>query len=154
MQSNFWKTTACAIAAMLATGSVPAMAAPHAGASHAEQVESWNHGRDRGHHHGWSNGRGHGRDYYRDGYRYQGRYYADRYRGDHYRPRQVWRGHDGRYYCRRDDGTTGLLIGAVVGGVVGNEVAGYGDKGVGTLIGALGGGLLGRAIDRDGSRCR
>ena len=25
---------------------------------------------------------------------------------------RLWRGDDGRYYCKRDDGTTGLIIGA------------------------------------------
>jgi len=28
---------------------------------------------------------------------------------------EVYRGNDGRYYCRRSDGTTGLVIGACVG---------------------------------------
>ena len=52
------------------------------------------------------------------------------------------------------DGTTGLLIGAALGGVIGNQVAGRGDTTIGTLLGAVGGGLLGREIDRDGMRCR
>ncbi len=67
---------------------------------------------------------------------------------------RIWVGHDGRYYCRRDNGTTGLLIGAAVGGLIGNEVAGHGDKTLGTIIGAVGGGLLGRAIDRGDLQCR
>ena len=66
----------------------------------------------------------------------------------------VWRGRDGRYYCRRDNGTTGLVIGAAVGGLIGNQVAGEGDKTLGTIIGAVGGGLLGRAIDRGDLKCR
>lgn len=66
----------------------------------------------------------------------------------------VWRGNDGRYYCRKDNGTTGLLIGAAVGGLAGHEIAGYGDKTLGAVLGALGGGLLGRAIDRNGMSCR
>ena len=28
----------------------------------------------------------------------------------------MWRGDDGRYYCKKDNGTTGLLIGGAVGG--------------------------------------
>ena len=36
---------------------------------------------------------------------------------------RVYRGNDGRYYCRRSDGTTGLLIGAGVGGLLGNTIA-------------------------------
>ncbi len=67
---------------------------------------------------------------------------------------RIWRGRDGRYYCRRDNGTTGLVIGAAVGGLIGHEVAGSGDKTLGTIIGAVGGGLLGRAIDRGDLKCR
>ena len=65
----------------------------------------------------------------------------------------VWRGRDGRYYCKRDNGTTGLVIGAAVGGLLGNQVAGRGDKTLGTILGAVGGGLLGRAIDRGDLKC-
>lgn len=80
-----------------------------------------------------------------------GRYYEPRtiHRGD-----RIWRGRDGRYHCRRDNGTTGLIVGAAVGALIGNEVAGRGDRTVGALIGAAGGGLLGRAIDRGDLRCR
>ena len=46
------------------------------------------------------------------------------------------------------------MIGAGVGGLIGNEVAGRGDKTLGTLLGAVGGALLGREIDRSNSRCR
>lgn len=79
----------------------------------------------------------------------------DRHYGEPvYRNTRIWRGRDGRYYCRKENGTTGLLIGAGVGGLVGNEVAGRGDKALGTLLGAVGGALLGREIDRSNSRCR
>lgn len=61
-----------------------------------------------------------------------------------------WRGRDGRTYCRRSDGTTGLVIGAVGGALLGTAV----DAGVGTAIGAVGGALAGRAIDRSESRRR
>lgn len=57
-------------------------------------------------------------------------------------------------YCRRKNGTTGLVIGAAVGGLAGNEVAGRGDKAIGTIIGAAGGALLGREIDKGRRRCR
>lgn len=67
---------------------------------------------------------------------------------------RVWRGEDGRYRCKRDNGTTGLLIGGAVGGLAGNEIAGNGDKLLGTVLGAAGGALLGREIDRDKYRCR
>ncbi|WP_411290971.1 glycine zipper 2TM domain-containing protein [Sphingorhabdus sp.] len=67
---------------------------------------------------------------------------------------RMWRGDDGRYYCKRDDGTTGLIIGAAVGGLAGNEIAGRGDKTLGAILGAAGGALLGREIDRSNYRCR
>ena len=70
------------------------------------------------------------------------------------RDSRVWRGNDGRYYCKKDNGTTGLLIGGAVGGLAGHEIAGDGDKLLGTVLGAAGGALLGREIDRDKYRCR
>ena len=67
---------------------------------------------------------------------------------------RVWRGNDGRYHCRRSNGTTGLVIGAIGGALVGRTIDTRGDRTLGTLLGAAGGGLLGREIDRGGSRCR
>ena len=81
------------------------------------------------------------------------RYYASRdqrINGD----TRIWRGSDGRYRCKKDNGTTGLLIGGAVGGLAGHEIAGNGDKLLGTVLGAAGGALLGREIDRDKYRCR
>lgn len=66
----------------------------------------------------------------------------------------MWRGNDGRYYCRRSNGTTGLVVGAAIGGLLGNQVAGRGDKTLGTILGVAGGGLLGREIDRGHVSCR
>lgn len=93
-----------------------------------------------------------------------GDYYADRYYRDdprRYRERRlsrrdrVYRGQDGRYYCRRPDGTTGLIVGAIAGGVLGNVIAPGGSEELGTILGAIGGGLAGRAIDRGRDvRCR
>jgi hypothetical protein len=79
---------------------------------------------------------------------YGGRTYESAYDGP------VWRGRDGRYYCRRNDGTTGLLIGGAVGGLIGHGIAGNGDRTLGTILGVAGGALLGREIDRSGSHCR
>lgn len=64
----------------------------------------------------------------------------------------VYRGRNGRYYCRRNDGTTGLVVGAIGGGVLGNVLGGGGA--LGTLLGAGGGALLGRSVDRGNVRCR
>lgn len=66
---------------------------------------------------------------------------------------RIWRDGD-NYYCRRDNGTTGLVIGAGVGALLGRTIDTRGDRSVGTLLGAIGGGLLGREIDRGELRCR
>ena len=77
----------------------------------------------------------------------RGRYYEPRRirRGDN-----VWRGRDGRYYCKRDNGTTGLIIGAAGGALVGRAIDGGRDRTTGTIVGAA----LGREIDRGELRCR
>src|SRR3546814_9803621 len=100
-------------------------------------------------------------DYHRPDPRY-GRYYADRYYRDgrYYGVRRlgygdrVYRGYDGRYYCRRDDGTTGLIIGAIGGGLLGDALAPGDSRTLGVLIGGALGAVLGRELDRDGVRCR
>ena len=67
---------------------------------------------------------------------------------------RVYRGNDGRYYCRRNDGTTGLIVGAIAGGMLGNIIAPGDSEILGTVLGAGGGGAIGRSIDRNGTRCR
>ncbi|MEM1194834.1 MAG: glycine zipper 2TM domain-containing protein [Pseudomonadota bacterium] len=67
---------------------------------------------------------------------------------------RVWRGRDGAIYCRRDNGTTGLVIGAALGALTGRMVDTQGDRTAGTLLGALAGGALGREIDRGDLQCR
>ena len=110
------------------------------------------------------------RDYYNQYGRYDynapdpryGGYYADNYyRQDRrYRPRylsqndRVYRGRDGRYYCRRSDGSTGLVVGAVVGGVAGNLIAPGDSRTLETILGAIGGAAAGAAIDSSSSRDR
>ncbi|MDE2596843.1 MAG: glycine zipper 2TM domain-containing protein [Sphingomonadales bacterium] len=81
----------------------------------------------------------------------RGRYYEPQRleRGD-----RIWRGRDGRYYCRRNNGTTGLIVGGAVGALVGRSLDGGRDRTVGTVIGLAGGALLGREIDRGSLRCR
>ncbi len=67
---------------------------------------------------------------------------------------RVYRGQDGRYYCRRSDGTTGLIVGAIAGGALGNMIAPGGSETLGTILGAGAGAMAGRAIDRKDARCR
>lgn len=68
---------------------------------------------------------------------------------------EVYRGSDGRYYCKRNDGTTGLIIGAVGGGVLGNVVDGGHNRVAGTLIGGALGALAGKAIEQSNDvRCK
>ena len=65
----------------------------------------------------------------------------------------IYRDRDGRYYCKRDDGTTGTIVGALAGGVLGNVIAPGGSKTLGTILGGAGGALAGRAIDRNDISC-
>jgi hypothetical protein len=83
----------------------------------------------------------------RDDRRYSQRYYNQR----QYDQRQ----YDRRYrnhYGQRCSGSTGTILGAIAGGLIGREVAGRGDRTVGTIIGGAAGALAGRSIDR--SDCR
>jgi len=66
----------------------------------------------------------------------------------------VWEGDKGRYYCRRDNGTTGLVVGEALGAFAGHELAGEGDKTLGAILGAFGGGMLGQVIDQGELKCR
>ncbi|GAA4818285.1 hypothetical protein GCM10023232_13620 [Sphingosinicella ginsenosidimutans] len=86
--------------------------------------------------------------YYRDDPRYQERTLT---RDDY-----VYRGSDGRYYCRRSDGTTGLIVGAAAGGILGNVIDGGRHRTGGTLIGGALGALLGRSVEQNSQemRCR
>ena len=91
-----------------------------------------------------------------------GGYYADRYYRDDRRSGErrlsrddrVYRGRDGRYYCRRSDGTTGLIIGGIAGGILGNIIAPGDSKTLGTIIGAGAGAAAGAAIDANDVKCR
>lgn len=80
--------------------------------------------------------------------------------GRYYEPRQItrssrmWKGDDGKYYCKRDNGTTGLVIGAGVGALAGHELAGRGDKTLGAILGGAAGAIIGREIDRGSLKCR
>jgi hypothetical protein len=95
-----------------------------------------------------------GRHHYSQHDRHHNSRYARYYDGRGYYHGPHWRGRDGRYYCRRSDGTTGLLLGGAAGALVGRSVDTHGERATGTILGAVAGALIGRSIDRGGSRCR
>lgn len=68
----------------------------------------------------------------------------------------TWRGEDGRAYCRRSDGTTGLVVGGGAGALVGRGIDGGRNRAAGTIIGALIGAVVGSAVDRSAAEqsCR
>lgn len=115
-------------------------------------------------------------DGYRNSYYGDGHYGRDRHRGDYGRGAYYGRGsyygggayrggYDRRYYGRnqgyyryggrcRSDGTTGTIIGAIAGGLLGHEIAQggryrRGDGTTGAIVGGAVGALAGRAIDRN-----
>jgi hypothetical protein len=100
----------------------------------AASAQRW--GGDRGWHDHYRGGGYGDRGYYRGGYErgYDRGHYDRGYYGYHHR-------------CR--DGAGGTVIGAIAGGLLGNAVAGYGDRTAGTIIGGGVGALAGRAIARD-----
>ena len=100
--------------------------------------------------------RGHRRSYESNrGYYGGGNYYGQSYNTYNGYNGQVWRGNDGRYYCKRSNGTTGLLIGGAAGALLGREIAGRnGDRTLGAILGAAGGALLGREVSKSTSQCR
>lgn len=65
----------------------------------------------------------------------------------HHREYREWRGRDGRTYCRKSDGTTGLIIGGVGGALAGRAIDTRGERTTGTLLGAAAGALIGKEID-------
>lgn len=95
-------------------------------------------------------------DYQRD--------YRDGYRGDYRRDYRdgyrSYRGDGYRYRSNRrcSDGTTGTILGAIAGGLLGGEIgrgSSYrGRSTTGMIVGAGVGALAGREIERSGSNCR
>jgi hypothetical protein len=87
-------------------------------------------------------------------------YYADHYYRGGYRPivvhrdTRIYRGYDDHYYCRRSDGTTGLIVGAALGGLLGNSLDRGHSSALGTILGASAGGLIGHSIDSGQVVCR
>ncbi|MGQ0558069.1 MAG: glycine zipper 2TM domain-containing protein [Sphingosinicella sp.] len=87
--------------------------------------------------------------YYGDSGRYN-RYYDQA--GNYYGP--TWQGRDGRLYCRRSNGTTGLIVGGAAGAFIGRAIDGGRSNTTGTIIGAALGALVGREVQRSRRRCR
>jgi hypothetical protein len=120
---TLFRTSALAFAAAgMAVSAVPA--------------EARDHGR-----HGYSHYQQH--DRYGNDTRYDSRHHRSE---PVYRNTRTWRGDDGRYYCRKSDGTTGLIIGAAAGALLGREVDGGYNHTTGTIIGGVLGALLGKSV--------
>ena len=89
-------------------------------------------------------------------------YYADQYYRDgrYYQPRRlsrndrVYRGQNGQYYCRRSDGTTGLIIGGLAGGVIGMLDRRRRIAPARHAARRLAGAVLGQRVDRGQVVCR
>jgi Ni/Co efflux regulator RcnB len=136
--------------AALAT-SVATLTVPGAALARDHDRGGWNHqDRDGDHDRRNWNRRGdrdnYGRGYYRGdnrGYYGGGGYYNS---GDYYAD-NGYRSRDNR--CR-SNGTTGTIVGAIAGGLLGDAVVGRrGDGTAGAIVGAGIGALAGRAIDRN-----
>ncbi|WP_109807614.1 glycine zipper 2TM domain-containing protein [Sphingosinithalassobacter portus] len=151
------------LAAAAAALTLPAMpaAAQHHGDRHG-RVHYDAHGRahqDNRHNRNWRGYRHYDWNRVESGQR---GYYADRYYRDgrYYQPRRltrndrIYRGSNGRYYCRRSDGTTGLIVGGVAGALLGNSLTDGRSATLGTLLGAAAGAAIGREIDRGNVVCR
>jgi hypothetical protein len=92
----------------------------------------------------WKDESGHERRYSEGDRRYESRRVSQR---------DMWRGEDGRYYCRRSNGTVGLVVGGAAGALAGRAIDTRGDRATGTVLGAAAGALLGREVQKSLS-CR
>src|SRR5438046_4579105 len=66
---------------------------------------------------------------------------------------KVWQDSRGRYRCKRPNGTTGLIVGAAGGALVGRAIDTRGERATGTILGAAAGALVGRQIQRSTVHC-
>ena len=135
-------TISLALAASgLALTALPAAAADFGAPGHrpaAAQPDTWSKHRGRQHH-----GRG-------NNARYANQYaYGEPVNRD----TRVWQGRDGNYQCQKKDGTTGLIIGAAAGALLGREVDGGRNRTLGTILGGAAGALLGKEVAQ-GTSCR
>lgn len=67
---------------------------------------------------------------------------------------KVWQDSDGRLRCKRPNGTTGLIVGAAGGALIGRAIDTRGERATGTILGAAAGALIGRSVERSRVRCR
>ena len=122
-------TIAAAALATTATGLVPATA-------DAQRYRGDRHAYEQAYNDGYNGGGYYDRGY-RDDRRFQGaRQYRDS-RG-YYRNRNQ----------RCNSGTTGTIIGAIAGGLLGRSIDGGRDRAAGTIIGGAAGALAGRAVGK------
>ena len=74
---------------------------------------------------------------------------------DGYYHGKTWKDKRGRLRCKRPNGTTGLIVGAAGGALVGRAIDTRGERATGTILGAAAGALIGREVDRGRRvRCR
>ena len=66
---------------------------------------------------------------------------------------KVWRDSNGRLRCKRPNGTTGLIVGAAGGALIGRAIDTRGERATGTILSAAAGALVGREIDRSRYHC-
>ena len=67
---------------------------------------------------------------------------------------KIWRDSQGRYRCKRPNGTTGLIVGAAGGALIGRAIDTRGERATGTILGAAAGALIGRKVERSRVKCR
>ena len=73
---------------------------------------------------------------------------------NHYQGK-TWRGQDGRLYCKKPNGTTGLIVGGAAGVLAGRAIDTRGARATGTILGGAVGALIGRHVERNVvKRCR
>jgi uncharacterized protein YcfJ len=73
---------------------------------------------------------------------------------DGYYHGKTWRDSQGRVRCKRPNGTTGLIVGAAGGALIGRAIDTRGERATGTILGAAAGALIGRQVERSRVRCR
>lgn len=78
---------------------------------------------------------------------------ADAHQKGYYQGR-TWYDGQGRMRCKKPNGTTGLIVGAAGGALIGRAIDTRGERTTGTVLGAAAGALLGRQVERSRKRYR